>query len=191
MLLNPWHRTARFAFVGLAMLVLGVGACTTSTTTELQMGQKLSIDLTAKSEADITSIDADVTRFLDTVPGIDGASVSLSEDSGGGVTFEIVAFGTGLAADQLLADLRRAVPALADADIQAEALTGSLEESIASRLRREVFQLEVDGATADEIRAEIMAQLAASGQAEGAVVDVRMSEGQTDISITVEENTTE
>ena len=187
MLLNPWNRNARFALVALALVVLGVGACTTSTTTELEVGQKMTIDLTAKSEVDLAQIDADVTRYLDTRPGIEGVNISVSESTDGAVVYEILAMGTGLDQAQLLADLRGAVPALADADIAVEALTGSFEESFASKLKREVFQLEVAGATAEEIRAAVLAQLAAQGQ-ENAVVDVKMGDGTTDISITVEDD---
>ena len=189
MLLNPWNRNARFALVGLALAVLSVGACSTSTTTELEVGQKISIDLTAKTDSAIDAIDAEVTRFMDTQPGIEGVSIALSESASGQKVYAIVAMGRGLEQEQLLADLRRAVPALADADISAEVLAGSFEESFAAKLKREIFQLEVSGATAEEIKAAVMEQLEASGQAENAVVDVRMTDGTTDISVTVEEST--
>ncbi len=186
MLLNPWNRTARFALVGLAMLMLGVGACSTSTTTELAMGQKVTINLADKSFPDITAIDTDLTAFLDTYPGIERVNILLNEGTNGSAYFDIVAWGSSLVADQLVADLRRAVPALADQDIQTDLLTGTVNESYADKLKREVFQIEIDGATEEEIRAQIMAQLAEQGVAEGAVVDVQITDGKTEIIMTVD-----
>jgi hypothetical protein len=189
MLLNPWNRTARFALVGLALLTLGLGACTTSTTTEVPMGQKLTISVTDKAEQDIAALDAELTAFLDAQADIESVGIQLSETVGGSVVFDVVAWGANLDANQLLADLRRAIPALAEVDIHLEALTGTMEESYAEKLRREIFQIEIDGGTAEEIRAQIMAQLAEQGVAENAVVEVKMGDGETDITITVEEDT--
>jgi hypothetical protein len=55
-------------------------------------------------------------------------------------------------------------------------------------MKRQVFQMEVDGATEEEIRAQILAQLAEQGVAEGdAVVEVRMEDGQTEIKVQIEQ----
>ena len=188
MLLNPWNRTARFALVGLAMLVLGVGACTTSTITEVDMGKKMTIGFTAKTEADIITIDTGLSNFLDTQPGIENVSVSLREEMGGATTIEVMAWGQNLDEEALAAEIRRQVPELEAADISFEALTGSFEESFASKLGREVFQIEIDGGTAEEIRAQIMAQLAADGMAEGAEVEVIQENGMTEIKVKVEKD---
>lgn len=189
MLLNPWNRTARFALVGLALMVLGVGACTTSTVTEVDMGKKMTIGFTAKAEADVITIDTGLSNFLDTQPGIENVSVSIMEDMNGATTIEVLAWGQDLDEAALAAEIRRQVPELQEADISFEALTGTLEESFASKLKRDIFQIEVDGGTAEEIRAAIMAQLAADGMAEGAVVDVIQADGQTEVKITVEKDT--
>ena len=53
-------------------------------------------------------------------------------------------------------------------------------------MKREIFQMEVDGATEEEIRAQILEQLAEQGVADGdAVVDVQMKDGQTEIKVQV------
>ena len=186
MLLNPWTRTARFALVGVALLVLGVGACTTSTVTEVDMGKKMTIGFSAKAEADIISIDTTLSNFLDTQPGIENVSVSINQQTGGPTTIEVLAWGQDLDEEALAAEIRRQIPELEAADISFETLTGTLEESFASKLRREVFQLEVDGATAEEIRAQILAQLAAEGLADGAEVEVIQADGMTEIKVKVE-----
>jgi len=191
MLLNPWNRTARFAVVGLALLMLGLGACTTSTTTEMEMGQKVTIGIADKGAVDVATIDTQVTAFFDTHPNVETANIMINETVDGPVVFEIVAWGESLDGDQLLADLRRAVPAAPGLDLQIEALTGTVTESYAARLKRDIFNIEIDGNTEEEIRAQIMAQLAEQGVAEGAVIDVLMDDGETEITITVEEDVEE
>ena len=185
-MLNPWNRTARFAVVGLALMVLGVGACTTSTTTEVDMGKKMTIGFTAKADADMITIDTGLSNFLDTQPGIENVSVSISRQMGGPATIEVMAWGQDLDGDALVAELRRQVPGLETADISFETLSGTIEESYASKLKREIFQIEVDGGTAEEIRAEILAQLAEQGVAEGdAKVEVIQKDGMTEIKVEV------
>ena len=185
-MLNPWNRTARFAVVGLALMILGVGACTTSTTTEVDMGKKMTIGLTAKADVDMISIDTSLSNFLDTQPGIENVSVSINRTMGGPATIEVMAWGQDLDGDALVAELRRQVPELEDADISFETLGGTIEESYASKLKREIFQMEVDGATEEEIRAQILAQLAEQGVAEGdAEVEVIQQDGMTEIKVKV------
>jgi hypothetical protein len=187
-MLNPWNRTARFALVGLAVIMLGVGACTTSTTTEVDMGKKMSIGFSAKADVDMISIDTGLSNFLETQPGIENVSVSISETVDGPKLIEVMAWGQDLDGDALVAELRRQVPELEYADISFETLSGTIEESFASKMKRQVFQMEVDGATEEEIRAQILAQLAEQGVAEGdAVVDVHMEDGQTEIKVQIEQ----
>ncbi len=187
-MLNPWNRTARFALVGLAVIMLGVGACTTSTTTEVDMGKKMAIGFSAKADVDMISIDTGLSNFLETQPGIENVSVSISETVDGPKLIEVMAWGQDLDGDALVAELRRQVPELEDADISFETLSGTIEESFASKMKRQVFQMEVDGATEEEIRAQILAQLAEQGVAEGdAVVDVHMEDGQTEIKVQIEQ----
>jgi len=187
-MLNPWNRTARFALVGLAVIMLGVGACTTSTTTEVDMGKKMSIGFSAKADVDMISIDTGLSNFLETQPGIENVSVSISETVDGPKLIEVMAWGQDLDGDALVAELRRQVPELQDADISFETLSGTIEESFASKMKRQIFQMEVDGGTEEEIRAQILAQLAEQGVAEGdAVVEVHMENGQTEIKVQIEQ----
>ena len=185
-MLNPWNRTARFAVVGLALMVLGVGACTTSTTTEVDMGKKMTIGFSAKADVDMISVDTSLSNFLDTQPGIENVSVSISRTMGGPATIEVMAWGQDLDGDALVAELRRQVPELETADISFETLSGTIEESYASKLKREIFQMEVDGASEEEIRAQILAQLAEQGVADGdAQVEVIQQDGKTEIKVQV------
>ncbi|MFH2051842.1 MAG: hypothetical protein ABIK96_05170 [bacterium] len=186
MLLSPYTRTGRFAMAMLAMVILSVGACSTSTTTQVEMGQKVSIGLTDKA-ASIPDIDARLGEFFATVPGIENLNINIQEFTDGRTAFDLMIWGQDLEGEQLIADLRREIPALADAAITTEALTGTIEESLVDKWKREIFQMEVDGATEEEIRAQILAQLAEQG-ADDAEVEVIMEDGKTEIKVMVTED---
>lgn len=186
MLLNPWNRFARFALAGVAVLVLGVAACTTDTITEVDMGKKMTIGLSAKADADVITVDTALSNFLDSQPGIESVSVNIRQEEGAPAVIEVLAWGQDLDEDALAAEMRRQIPELGSADISFETLSGSLEESFASKLRREVFDIEVAGGTAEEIREQILAQLAAEGMADGAEVEVIQADGKTEIKLKVE-----
>lgn len=186
MFLSPWNRCGRLAMAGVAMLALGIAACTTSTTTEVQLGQKISIGLADKT-ADLGVIDAQVQDYLAGVPGIENLNLDIRREAGGEARLVLMAWGQGLDGDQLMADLRQAVPALAEAEMQVESLSGAMQESFASHLKREIFRMEVDGGTAEEIKAQILAQLSAQG-AHDAEVDVQMEDGKTRITVKVAED---
>ncbi len=183
MLLNFKNRTARFAVAGLAMLILGVGACSTSTTSEVDLGQALTIEV--PEGVNVETIDNALSKFLETKPEIQDVTVTLRESVAGGAVFELVLWGKEIAPEQLVADLRRAVPALADSDIGTKALSGSFRETYANKIMREVFMFELDGETEIQVAARIMAGLKSRGLAEGVVVDVRMTDDATGITIDI------
>ena len=173
MLLNPWTRTARLAMAGLAVALLGVGACSTSTTTEVEMGQKMTIGLTAKSEVDFRAVEADLNRVFSAHPEIEGVNFNLRGIDGQTV-FEIMAWGQDVDAAKLEAELREQVPALAGASVKVEPLNGSVRENLLSHFGHEVLglEMEVSGETADEIRQQILAQMSAAGLSGDAQVQV-------------------
>jgi hypothetical protein len=162
MLLNPWNRIARLAMVGLAVALLGVGACSTSTITEVEMGQKLTIGLSDKSEMDSSLMDGEIERFLAGQPGVQGASINMKMIDGRS-TLEIMVWGQDLDASVLEAALRKQLPALAEASVAVEPLTGNVRESLLAHCGHQYLGIEVKGETADEIRQQILAQLAAQG----------------------------
>lgn len=185
----PWHRTARYAYFSLTLLMLSLGACTISTTTELKMGQKVVIEMAAQPDLVLAEVNRELLAFLQLQPDIENVSASLSELSDGSAVFSILIWGNALPWEQLLADLRRCVPTLATADIQTEPLAGTMKETLAAKWKRKLLRLEIDPGTEDEIRAQIMTQLAAQGIDNGALVDVKIDGEQTGITITVEEET--
>jgi hypothetical protein len=186
-LLNPWNRSTRIAMIGLAMFILGLGACTTSTTTEFEMGQKITVNLAPQTPTDIATINTQVKDLLATHPAINQSSTSYNVSPDGTVSFNILAWASGLNETQLVASLRSEISELANANITSESLTGTIKETLAEKFKRQVFRLEITGTTEEEIRAQIITQLAAQGSVEGSSVEVNISNGQTEINITVEE----
>ncbi len=186
-LFNPWNRTARFAMIGLAMFMLGLGACTTSTITEVEMGQRVIIDIAPEPLADIVAVNEEMKAFFATRPDIDQTSTSYNTGPNGATTFYILVWGSNLNETQLQASLRSEITALSQAHITTEPLTGTVKETLASKFKRQVFKFEINGTTEEEIRSQILTQLAAQGNLEGTEVDVKFNNGQTEINITVEE----
>ena len=75
----------RWVMIILAILVLGIGACSTPTTSELEMGQKLRFDLpqsSAKQQLELQEMlsgpDA-MVEFLSAQPGVAEVNLSISE----------------------------------------------------------------------------------------------------------------
>jgi hypothetical protein len=162
MLLNPWNRVARLAMAGLAVALLGVGACSTSTTTEVELGQKLTITLSDKSETDFSFIDGEVEGFFASQPGVEGASIMMQVIDGR-KSLEVMVWGQDLDASALEAALRKQLPTLAEASVTVEPLTGNVRESLLAHCGHQYLGIEVKGETADEIRQQILTQLAAQG----------------------------
>lgn len=192
MLLNPWNRVARLAMAGLAVALLGVGACSTSTTTEVEMGQKLTIGLSAKADFDMQAVEADLDRFFEGRPGVEGVNFNLRGIDGQTV-YEVMAWGRDLDAAGLEADLRRQVPALAGASVSVEPLSGSVRENLLSHFGHRYLglEMEINGQTADEIRQQILARMAEAGMAGDAQVQVETTpDGRRTITVEVKGETT-
>lgn len=187
MLLNPWNRAARFALAGLAVALLGVGACTTSTTTEVEMGQKVTIAMAAKADVDLPTLQTQLNDFFHAQPGLEGVNLNVQMRDGQ-TTLDVMVWGQGLDGAALEAGLRDQVPALAGATVTVTPLTGTVRENLLSHLGHEYLgvELEVKGQTADEIRAQILQQLAAQGIDGDAQVQVEdLPDGRRQVKVEV------
>lgn len=191
MLLNPWNRAARLAMAGLAVALLGVGACTTSTTTEVEMGQKLTITMNGpageKADDSLRQLEADLERFFAGRPEVEGLNFNF-RGTDAGTVFEVMAWGHDVDAASLEAGLRAQVPGLSAATVAIEPLSGSVRENLLEHFGHKVLGLEMElsGETADEIRAQIMAQMAAAGIEGDAQVQVEETpDGRKTITVEV------
>jgi len=186
MFLNLHTHTGKVAIGSAVVLLLALGACYTPTTYEMPMGQQVSVTFetsTGSSPTDLAAKARDLAEALHESPGIERVSVSVGQGNGQVGRVDVMAWGQGLSRESIMSALHGKVTELQISDIQSTPLTGTLCESWAKRLGRTLFDIEVRGETAEEIRAQILGQLAAQG-VEGAQVDVQVQEGMKTIQIT-------
>ena len=173
-MLNPNTRIARFAIVGLAMLLLGVGACSTETTTEVEVGKQVSINLEGQLSVpdgkggmektiDINQRIQEVVQQFSTSDGIEGVNVNIEQSGDGDLALSLMLLGEDLDSESLVAMLQESFPEMPDAEILVEVIEGTITESWGERLGREVFSIETSGGTEEEIRAQVLQQIAEQG----------------------------
>lgn len=204
MLLNPWNRIARLVLAGLALCVIVVGACTTETTTEVELGKHLQLGLDADNDDQseegrfqfifvyvspeaVTQEAKNMSSLLMSQPGVEDANVSINQQSSGEVNLDILAWGDGLNTDELLSALTENYPALAEASVTISDLNTTVKESYASKIGRAVFHVEVGGTDPEELRQQVLEQLAAQGFDGQAEIDVQTDGDQQTITIEMEE----
>ena len=175
-----WFRPA----VALLMIAaLGVAACTTPTEYEVPMGQQLTLAFADAAKDGAAAVVDEVAAWIETRPGVEGVMVGLEEMAGGPLTGHLTVWGQSLDGDRLSADLAARFPDLAGASVSVKPLEGTVEGSLADAMGHAVFGLEVSGETAEEVRAEILAQLAAQGFSGDAQVEVIDTDGQRTINV--------
>lgn len=80
---------------------------------------------------------------------------------------------------------------MANAEIIFEPLTATINETFWDKWGRQVFNIEAEGASGEEIREQILQQLAEDGYTGDAQVEVISQDGLQDIKIILEEDVDE
>jgi hypothetical protein len=157
------HKTwFRPVVAGLALLILGVAACTAPTEYDVEMGKQMQITFgnPDKSVAEIEAQLNEVQTYIDTLPVVEGSTYNIMAQPDGPVTAGITVWGQNLDGDALVADLEARFPFLQSADITLTPLEGTTRGTLADRLGHDLFHIEVEGQTAEEIRLQILTELA-------------------------------
>jgi hypothetical protein len=202
MLLNPWNRIAKLALTGLALCLVVVGACTTETITEVDLGKKLQVELADqhgtetveghfkfqymfqyRSNEEFAEESKKISQLLADQPGVEDASVSISQSGDGDISLDILAWGAGLDENALMATLKTAYPELSEASVSSSDLSTTIKESLASKLGRTLFNVTVSGSDPEELRQQILEQMAAQGFTGDAQVEVQTEGDQQTITI--------
>lgn len=176
----------RWATVAVA-LTLGVVACTTPTTTEVEMGHQIRFTVPADPAVidrgdELMKSTKAIVEALESREGVEVATVDL-RGSDTAVSLDLVLWGDGLDGDRLADDLIAQFPVLEGAAVEVHLLNGEVREPLYAKLSRQVLSIEIGGGSDEEIRAHILEQLRASGFGEGSDVTVQQSDGITTLQI--------
>jgi len=184
MVQKSWFRPV---LAGLVLLILGIVACTAPTKYDVEMGQKLGITLENASKLDDLQAQLqEITSYLKSQASAEKVSVELREVSGGPASAELTVWGQNLDSEGLLSGLRAQFPFLAEANIEVTPLVGTAEGSLAEAVGHGLFRMEIQGQTAEEIRQQILDQLASQGlQGDAQVEIVDGGDGERTVSIEV------
>jgi len=171
----------RPVFAILLLAVLGVGACTVPTETEVEMGQRLTYTLTDKS---VMSQIGDLVQFVEAQPGVEEVLIQEEATDDGPLVIDLVAWGRGFKVDALTGRIAAAFPDLAKGRLETEVLSTDVKTSIAEKIGHDVFHFDIVAEGIDsEIRAQILQQIYESGFEGLAEVDVHTEDGVTTIDL--------
>lgn len=178
-------QTKAIRWAGVAVvLALGVVACTSPTSTELEMGKQIQFSLPTEEG----KIDADVKHVLQDLEerGFDEVSIAFRETSDGMQVLDLAIWDPDLDAERAIRELTERHAALRAADVDVTSLHTIVEEPLYAKLSRDVLKIEVGGTETDEeLKARILSELAAKGL-DGSTVDVMTKDGVTTIDMTAE-----
>ncbi len=171
----------RPAFAILLLAVLGVGACTVPTETEVEMGQRLTYTLTDKA---VMGQIGDLVQFVEVQPGVDQVSIREEATDDGPLVIDLVVWGRGIKVDALTGRIADAFPAMADGRLETEELSTEVKTSIAEKIGHSVFHFDIVAeGTDNEIKAQILEQIYEGGFEGLAEVDVHTEDGVTTIDL--------
>lgn len=166
---NAGRRRAglRPAWVGLALagsLLAAAGAIPTGW--PVVEGTLVTVELSAEATApEIPELLAAVGQAAAT----DQVSVSVSRQAMGPGRVVVIVLGPHTAGDRLIERLRDQFPSLALGDAQATALVGSLRMSLAERLGRTLFRIEVAPGPRERLQQQVVQALVSGGVADAQV----------------------
>ncbi len=152
----------------LVIAVIGVGACTVPTETEVEMGQRLTYTLspgdnTYDQATKLLDQVSDIDKYIASYPGVESLGVSINEIDGGPVSVDLIVWGTGFDAGTLQSNLARRWPVLTGTKLEATELTGTVKTSLAEKIGHNLFEIDVLDGTSEEMQAQILEQIYESG----------------------------
>jgi hypothetical protein len=181
MMLNPQWRTGRLVLAALAVVVLGVGACSIPTSYEDQVGRTFLVHVPDAAKA---PGDAELLAFLKEHDLARDINVSRSvRDGGADITMLLLR--DSVSEDELIGMLQAEFPGLENALWEVDEVVGTVETSLAGALGHAIFDIEAGSADPEEIRRQILEQLAAQGLTGDAAVEIQEDDGQQTVKIEV------
>ena len=138
-------KSMRWAAGALA-LVLGAVACTTPTSTDVEMGKQIQFTLPAElaadgSYAEVSNLLIDTKQVVQELAdrGVVRVNVGVREDVDGATTVELTIWDADLDAEQTIRDLTARFAALREADVDVSSLHTEIREPLYAKLSREIL----------------------------------------------------
>jgi len=178
-----WHMIflKRPVYVVLILAVMGIGACTVPTETEVEVGQRLTYTLAGDIDSEELQM---MTQFALTQPGIDDVSVSIHERDDGPTIVDLVIWGRSVDVVNMAGRISASFPAVAGAHLESQELTTDVPTSLAEKLGHDLFHIEIVAeGTDEEMRAQILQQVYESGFTGDAQVDIVIENGVATIGL--------
>jgi hypothetical protein len=184
MLINPRWRAGRLVLAGVALFILGLGACTIPTEYEAKVGKTLAIHV--PDGATELPAPAGMLAFLEDAQVADDISVSISEQGTGEADIQLMLWNDRVSQAELVQILREQYPVLQKALFEVHEVEGTVRGSLAEKIGHDVFNIEVSGDDIEEIRRQFYEQLAAQGFTGDAAIEIQEAGDETLIDITLE-----
>lgn len=190
---NTWFR--RGMLLAAAAAVLGIAACAAPVDVDVQVGRSISVAYDASAagapkpqelaELVGSTIESDLAAKRDATKEEAGVTVEISLENGlTAVHAEI--WGGDPSLPLMGPRIKTAFPALAGVDIKEQELHGTVRESFAKKIGREMLDMDLDHADVETARQEVMKRLRAGG-VEGKIdVDVKGGPNERQIRVRVE-----
>lgn len=178
-IMTALYRKPIVAFVLVALLA--VGACTVSTETEVEMGQRLTYTL--ESSKSMEGI-GELVQFVEKQPGVEEVSINMNKTKDGTVVVDLAVWGPGLDPDGLADRIAGTFPGIAEGKLETSDLSTEVKTSFAEKIGHEFFQFDIVAeGTDNEIKAQILETIYESGFEGLADVDVTTTDGVTKIDL--------
>ncbi len=185
---RPVFHRSYVLVAALAIILMSIAACSIPTQYDAEIGKQVSIHVAEAGPG------LDIKPALDRLaeyPGVESVNVNMRMSHEGGVV-DVALWGKDLDTESMVEGLRRDFPQFADALIEVTPLNTTVDAPLYERIGHDYFGIDfeivVDGQTEDEIRAQVLEQLYASGFEGEAQVDVHMEQedGMEKVEIIIE-----
>jgi hypothetical protein len=179
------RRRLRLVVAGLAAGTLIAAVGSIPVTSSVRLGKLVTIRLPAGTGE--APRPAELLRRLRAHLPADKISVSESRSATDEVTLQVFLFGEGIVEDEAEDLLEREFPLIRRGELEVQELRGDIRASLAGRLGRALFLIEVNATDIDNARREILRRFAAHGYGEGSTVELSGDDEGKRIEVQVEQ----
>jgi len=156
MLMRNWW--TRPVFATLFVMSLGIAACTTPTSYDVELGQQMSIKLPTMDKSFDNQVGG-IMSYLDGLPETNAVLATIKESVDGPMALEVAVWGDDLDIVAITEELRERFPVLEAAVIENDPMMGSVETTVAGRLEHALLDGKPHQESLHEITEEMSQEL--------------------------------